>query len=557
MAKNKKSKKTASGSGNGSGSGSGSGNMGGTNNVPQLKPEAPVSKIPESPVLVPGSPTRQNSDSNGDRSNVKVLVRVRPRIARELELNSPILVKMNGDSTQLHNPNPIEFSSPTKGKKPDDFNDKSFIFDHSVWSVDQEDPHFKSQEDTYQLIGKEILEHTLSGYNTCIFAYGQTGSGKSYTMMGNEKDPGIIPKTCKDLFQEVGNLGARERAQIKVSYFEIYNEQVRDLLGTNDKPLRVREDPKTGPYVDQLNEFPIQSFTEFQKYMKLGNENRTVASTKMNDQSSRSHAVFTIHLRTTEFNNNEDLVKEKVSCLRLVDLAGSERANSTGASGIRFKEGSNINKSLTTLGRVISALSDGQKPPYRDSILTWILKESLGGNSKTAMIACISPCDYDETLSTLRYATIAKKVKLNATINVDEITNSEHAEELARMKKEIEDLTNSLNEAQKQDVLVNQITNLSKFFEDRLIDQTNKYNLIKLKLEKSNQEKEQNERNLTLIMNSIFNGSGQSSSESVLNDITNDYDKLMNKSQQFGSNLAKDLEKFAPEKNLISTTQSQ
>lgn len=518
--------------------------------APQLKPPAQILPTP-SEASIPQSPAKQATDpnpSNGDKSNVKVLVRVRPRIAREVELNSSVLVKMKGDITQLHNPNPVEFSSPAKVRKTtDEFNDKTFTFDHSLWSVSKEDPHFKSQEDTYGLIGKEILEHTLSGYNTCIFAYGQTGSGKSYTMMGSEQDPGIIPKTCEDLFQEIAKFDIRQRAQVKVSYFEIYNEQVRDLLVASDKPLRVREDPKTGPYVDQLSEFPIESFEDFKKFMKAGNENRTVASTKMNDQSSRSHAVFTIYVRTTEFNNNEDLVKERVSCLRLVDLAGSERANSTGTSGIRFKEGSNINKSLTTLGRVISALSDGQKPPYRDSTLTWILKESLGGNSKTAMIACISPCDYDETLSTLRYATIAKKVKLNATINVDEITNSEHAEELARMKLEIENLTNSLNEAQKQDVLVNQITNLSKFFEDRLIDQTNKYNLIKDKLERANEEKELSQRNLSAIISSIL---VDKNTDGALNDITNDYSKLMNKSQKLKSNIAKDLDFFAPESTI-------
>lgn len=517
--------------------------------IPELKPPAEIKRVADSPVVsTPGSPSRPKL--NGDKSNVKVLVRVRPRIARELELNSSVLVKMKGDTTQLHNPNPVEFSSPAKVKKTDEFNDKSFTFDYSLWSVNKEDPHFKSQQDTYGLIGKEILDHTLSGYNTCIFAYGQTGSGKSYTMMGNEEDPGIIPRTCEDLFKEIEKLDESERTRVRVSYFEIYNEQVRDLLTAANKPLRVREDPKTGPYVEQLSEFPIESFDEFKKYMQLGNTNRTVASTKMNDQSSRSHAVFTIHVRTTEFNNTEDIVREKVSCLRLVDLAGSERVNATGASGIRFKEGSNINKSLTTLGRVISALSDGQKPPYRDSILTWVLKESLGGNSKTAMIACISPCDYDETLSTLRYATIAKKVELNATINVDEVTNSEHAAELARMKEEIEKLTNSLNEAQKQDVLVNQITNLSKFFEDRLIDQTNKYELIKQKLERANEEKEISQRNLTSVMNTIFS---DKKSNTALDDITNDYNKLVSKTQSFKSSIEKDLELFAPEANEITT----
>lgn len=242
--------------------------------IPELKPPAEIKRVADSPVVsTPGSPSRPKL--NGDKSNVKVLVRVRPRIARELELNSSVLVKMKGDTTQLHNPNPVEFSSPAKVKKTDEFNDKSFTFDYSLWSVNKEDPHFKSQQDTYGLIGKEILDHTLSGYNTCIFAYGQTGSGKSYTMMGNEEDPGIIPRTCEDLFKEIEKLDESERTRVRVSYFEIYNEQVRDLLTAANKPLRVREDPKTGPYVEQLSEFPIESFDEFKKYMQLGNTNRT------------------------------------------------------------------------------------------------------------------------------------------------------------------------------------------------------------------------------------------------------------------------------------------
>ncbi|CCH42329.1 Kinesin-like protein [Wickerhamomyces ciferrii] len=516
------------------------------NQIPELKAPAQVPSTSSSP----SSPIRSNTkDQNVDKSNVKVLVRVRPKLSREIELDSQILVKMNGNNTQLHNPNPMEFSSPIKnGANIDDNNDKIFTFDHSIWSTNESDPHFKSQLDTYDLIGKEILDHTLNGYNTCIFAYGQTGSGKSFTMMGNELNPGIIPRTCNDLFQEISKMDIKIKTQVKVSYFEIYNEQVKDLLGKNDKPLRVRENPLTGPYVDQLIEFPIESYQDFQKYMDMGNGNRTTASTKMNDQSSRSHAVFTINIRTTEFNSNEELIKEKSSCLRLVDLAGSERTSSTGATGVRLKEGTQINKSLTTLGRVISALSDGQKPPYRDSILTWILKESLGGNSKTAMIACISPCDYEETLSTLRYATIAKKVKLNAKLNIDEVQTNNNEEELMNLKVEIEKLTNSLNSQKGQDELINNITNLSKFFENRLYDQTNKYELIKNKFENLNDLNFTMEKNLNTLMNSIFN-------DSILNNDYNEvmkkHDELIAKNQIFKKKLDDDLIKFDPISNGI------
>lgn len=494
-----------------------------------------------------GSGAGAESFSVKDGSNVKVSVRVRPRITRELDQQAEVLVKMSGGSTTLRNPSPTELSSPSKSSKHND-HEKQFHFDHSLYSIDPQAPNFVSQKDTYDIIGKEILDHTLSGYNTCIFAYGQTGSGKSYTMMGDDEDPGIIPRSCADLFARIDRVHERidqmdtaTKVQVRISYFEIYNEQVKDLLDHN-KQLKIRENPKTGPYVEGLSEFNIESLDDFNKYMSLGNNNRTVAATKMNYQSSRSHAVFTISLRITEFNTDEDLIKETNSSLRLVDLAGSERADSTGTSGVRFKEGSNINKSLTTLGRVISSLSDGSsRHPFRDSTLTWILKESLGGNSKTAMIACISPCDYDETLSTLRYATIAKKVKLNAVVNVDEIKNND--EDYAKMKQEIEELKNSLNEAQRQEGMITQITNMSKFFEDRLIDQTNKYNILKEKLNHSSEEKLRLQNTLNSLLVRII---PDKSTLATLRELGVQHDTLKQRGQVLQQAIAQELELFAP-----------
>lgn len=473
-----------------------------------------------------------------DSSNVKVLVRVRPRTPREQE--SPMVIEMNQNertTTLLPKPNATNIEP------------KSFQFDHSLWSVNPSDSHYKSQEDTFSIIGKEILQHTLNGFNTCIFAYGQTGSGKSYTMMGDETNPGIIPQTCLELWDNVQNLiELRKKVHVKISYFEVYNEQVLDLLGDNHGKLKVRENPKTGPYVEGLIEYEVLQFEDFKKFLDMGNKNRTVATTKMNDNSSRSHAVCTISLRIREFgindnqgtNESDDYIKETTSSLKLVDLAGSERVVSTGATGVRMKEGTNINKSLTTLGRVILSLSDGTtKPPYRDSILTWLLKENLGGNSKTAMIACISPCDYEESLSTLRYATLTKNVKLNATANIDEIQGKDNSEEFKKMKLEIEKLTDSLNEAQKNEDLVHKVTNLSKFFEDKLNSQTEKYQMVKEELIQERNQRNRLENTLNNILKAIdYN-------ELTYQNIEIEHQQLVKRSEDLGRAIADDLEKFA------------
>jgi hypothetical protein len=344
--------------------------------------------------------------------------------------------------------------------------EKSFTFDNSFWSHDPEDEHYATQEDVYDSLGEEFLDHNFEGYHTCIFAYGQTGSGKSYTMMGTPDHPGLIPRTCEDLFERIA--AAQDETpnisyNVRVSYFEVYNEHVRDLLVPiipHQPPyyLKIRESPTEGPYVKDLTEVPVRSLHEIIRYMRVGDNNRTTASTKMNDTSSRSHAVFTIMLKQIHHDLETDETTERSSRIRLVDLAGSERAKSTEATGQRLREGSNINKSLTTLGRVIAALADPKQQtrrpggtsttrkdtssstvvPYRDSILTWLLKDSLGGNSKTAMIACIAPSDYEETLSTLRYADQAKRIRTRAVVNqVDSLSAAERDAQIVAMEAEI------------------------------------------------------------------------------------------------------------------------
>uniref|UniRef100_A0A8C4WBU1 plus-end-directed kinesin ATPase n=1 Tax=Gopherus evgoodei TaxID=1825980 RepID=A0A8C4WBU1_9SAUR len=316
---------------------------------------------------------------------------------------------------------------------------KSFSFDFSYWShTTPEDINYASQKQVYQDIGEEMLQHAFEGYNVCIFAYGQTGAGKSYTMMGRqEKDQqGIIPQLCEDLFSRINDATNDNMSySVEVSYMEIYCERVRDLLNPKNKGnLRVREHPLLGPYVEDLSKLAVTSYNDIQDLMDSGNKARTVAATNMNETSSRSHAVFNIIFTQKRHDAETDITTEKVSKISLVDLAGSERADSTGAKGTRLKEGANINKSLTTLGKVISALAEMDSGPnknkkkkktdfipYRDSVLTWLLRENLGGNSRTAMVAALSPADinYDETLSTLRYADRAKQIRCNAVINED------------------------------------------------------------------------------------------------------------------------------------------
>uniref|UniRef100_A0A914ZPM0 Kinesin-like protein unc-104 n=2 Tax=Parascaris univalens TaxID=6257 RepID=A0A914ZPM0_PARUN len=375
-------------------------------------------------------------------SSVKVAVRVRPFNSREIANHAKPIISMTGNTTTIVGGGGNERTH-------------SFNFDYSYWSFNKDDSHFASQKQVYDDLGVEMLEHSFEGYNVCIFAYGQTGSGKSYTMMGkpnDEQEMGIIPRLCNHLFQRVHeNTDANLKFSVEVSYMEIYCERVRDLLNpSSGGNLRVREHPLLGPYVDDLTKLAVCSYQDICDLMDEGNKARTVAATNMNSTSSRSHAVFTIVLTQNRHDADTNLDSEKVSKISLVDLAGSERATSTGAEGQRLKEGANINKSLTTLGLVISKLADetGKRKgksksviPYRDSVLTWLLRENLGGNSKTAMIAALSPADinFDETLSTLRYADRAKQIVCQAIVNEDP-----NAKLIRELKEEVNKLRSLL-----------------------------------------------------------------------------------------------------------------
>ncbi|KAM6152190.1 kinesin-like protein KIF1A isoform 15-T15 [Erethizon dorsatum] len=395
-------------------------------------------------------------------ASVKVAVRVRPFNSREMSRDSKCIIQMSGSTTTIINP-----------KQPKE-TPKSFSFDYSYWShTSPEDINYASQKQVYHDIGEEMLQHAFEGYNVCIFAYGQTGAGKSYTMMGKQEkeQQGIIPQLCEDLFSRINDTTNDNMSySVEVSYMEIYCERVRDLLNPKNKGnLRVREHPLLGPYVEDLSKLAVTSYNDIQDLMDSGNKARTVAATNMNETSSRSHAVFNIIFTQKRHDAETNITTEKVSKISLVDLAGSERADSTGAKGTRLKEGANINKSLTTLGKVISALAEMDSGPnknkkkkktdfipYRDSVLTWLLRENLGGNSRTAMVAALSPADinYDETLSTLRYADRAKQIRCNAVINEDPNNKliRELKDEVTRLRDllyaqglgDITDMTNAL-----------------------------------------------------------------------------------------------------------------
>uniref|UniRef100_A0A3P8Y577 Kinesin family member 13Ba n=1 Tax=Esox lucius TaxID=8010 RepID=A0A3P8Y577_ESOLU len=372
---------------------------------------------------------QSDSDMNIDKIEV---VAVEPTTTlEEKDLNTKCIVDMEGNQTTL------QPSGGNLGRG-----------DSSVYVS-------PGQDVVFHCLGESLLHNAFQGYNACIFAYGQTGSGKSYTMMGSVDSPGLIPRLCSSLFDRtLQEQREGEGFTIEVSYMEIYNEKVRDLLDPKGsrQALRVREHKVLGPYVDGLSRLAVASYKDIESLMSEGNKSRTVAATNMNEESSRSHAVFNIILTHTLKDLRSGTSGEKVSKLSLVDLAGSERAAKTGATGERMKEGSNINKSLTTLGLVISALAEqgcGKNKtkfvPYRDSVLTWLLKDSLGGNSRTAMVATVSPAadNYDETLSTLRYADRAKSIVNHAVVNEDP-----NARIIRELREEVEKLRDQLTQAE-------------------------------------------------------------------------------------------------------------
>ncbi|NXA59173.1 KIF14 protein, partial [Mohoua ochrocephala] len=410
--------------------------------VPSVSSSLPVSTGSETKV---NTETLAESSSTGEdvfkvkNSKVIVAVRVRPFSNREKTENSFPVISTSGSETIVRNPSTNQVYS--------------FSYDFSFWSFDKGHPNFASQAMIYQTLALPLLERAFEGYNACLFAYGQTGSGKSYTMMGFDEDRGIIPRLCEDLFNQIAQMDKEQVLyHLEMSFYEVYNEKIHDLLvfkaenGQKKQQLRVREHPVLGPYVEGLTGLVSHpDFCLLQSWLELGNKQRATAATVMNDKSSRSHSVFTLVMTQTkvEVVNEEQCDRRLTSHINLIDLAGSECCTKAQTTGERLKEGVSINKSLLTLGRVISALSkqseNGKKTfiPYRESVLTWLLKESLGGNSQTTMIATVSPAasSTEETLSTLRYAKQACSI-----INIAKVNEDVNVKLIRELKAEIEKL---------------------------------------------------------------------------------------------------------------------
>lgn len=306
----------------------------------------------------------------------------------------------------------------------------------------------------FQDLGQGVLNNAYEGYNSCLFAYGQTGAGKSYSMVGYGTNKGIVPISCDEIFKRIDQQKAENsdkyQFQVTIQMLEIYNEQVRDLFtksgGGPAGGLKVRMNPKSGVEVVGLTEWPVGSYQEIEERIDTATRNRTVAATNMNATSSRAHTVVTICYTQLELNaKGPGKHAEKKAKMNLVDLAGSERAESTGATGDRLKEGAAINLSLTMLGNVITALAEKSNfpnkkvmVPYRESKLTCILQDALGGNAKTIMVCAISPADinFEETVGTLRYADRAKQIKNKPKVNIDptELLIQQLKEENERLK---------------------------------------------------------------------------------------------------------------------------
>ncbi|KAG7391931.1 putative ATP-dependent RNA helicase ddx49 [Phytophthora pseudosyringae] len=373
--------------------------------------------------------------------NVKVAVRCRPMSSRESQMGARGVVQvLDGTTVVIYPSADAEAAASSSAAASETLEaaaseKKQFTFDFAYYTE-------STQAQVYGDIAKPLVDQALQGYNGTIFAYGQTGSGKTHTMMGSGDDHGIVPLMNADLFARVNasdaeNAKSDDEGAIKylvtVSFLEIYNEVIKDLLNPSDKVLKIREHPDMGIYVEQLAELVVRDPADVTRLLEQGNKVRQVAATQMNERSSRSHSCFTIKISSKRSQVLAGVRKETCmnAKINLVDLAGSERASKTGATGDRLKEGAAINKSLSALGNVINMLASTDKTrksggkahiPYRDSKLTRLLQESLGGNSLTVMIAAISPADYnyEESLGTLVYANRAKSIK-NATKKNEDI----------------------------------------------------------------------------------------------------------------------------------------
>ena len=388
------------------------------------------------------SATSMTSSGSKNMECVKVVVRCRPLNHKEVSDGHSSCIEM------FPNKGLVEIKNPALG--PTDPL-KTFTFD-AVYDCNSK------QLDLYAETFAPLVDSVLDGFNGTIFAYGQTGTGKTYTMEGVKDDQsqrGVIPNSFDHIFSHIAK-SENQQYLVRASYLEIYLEDVRDLLAKDQtKNLELKERPDTGIYVKDLSSFVCKSVSEIEHVMAVGNQNRSVGKTEMNEHSSRSHAIFIITVECSEL-DVEGQAHIRVGKLNLVDLAGSERQAKTGAVGDRLKEATKINLSLSALGNVIAALVDGKSShvPYRDSKLTRLLQDSLGGNARTVMVANLGPAsyNYEESVTTLRFANRAKNIKNKPRINEDpkDALLREFQQEIARLKAQIKAPSNKKSKRKKE-----------------------------------------------------------------------------------------------------------
>ncbi|XP_057334110.1 kinesin-like protein KIF18A [Microplitis mediator] len=434
--------------------------------------------------------TSKSLSGDGEKTSIKVIVRVRPANEREDQENYRTVVKVIDDKMLIFDPkeeeNPFFYRGVAqKGRDLLKKQNKElqFMFDH-VFDITA------TNEQVFEGTTKELISDLLEGYNCSVFAYGATGAGKTHTMLGKDHDPGITYRTMAELFNQIETQSEHRDFNLGVTYLEIYNENVQDLLHRVG-PLALREDSRAGVVVSGLKIKTIKNAEELLSLLAQGNRNRTQHPTDANAESSRSHAVFQVYVNIT--NKLDGQVKQVK--LSMIDLAGSERASATGCKGARFKEGANINKSLLALGNCINNLAEGIKHiPYRDSKLTRLLKDSLGGNCRTVMIANVGPSSmsFEDTYNTLRYANRAKKIKTHMKKNIIscEMHVTGYIKLVEEQKKEIAVLKQKLlmmesrprNNSPESDNQTEEMKKDVKDFKDRLVCLLDKKRLLNEKI---------------------------------------------------------------------------